>query len=83
MIKKLTLRELPRTDDDRALGTGPVWRWTVDGLPDGERADITESNGTWRILRMRAGTLENDPREFPTAEAAFAVLVEEYADRKW
>jgi hypothetical protein len=58
-------------------------RWTVDGLPPGERADITECNGTWRLLRVRNGMLDNDPREFPTAEAAFAVLVEEYADREW
>lgn len=83
MAHKLTLRELPRTDDAPALGAGPVWRWTVDGLPTGERADISESNGTWRILLVRAGTLENDAREFPTPEAAFAVLVEEYADRRW
>jgi hypothetical protein len=83
MPRKLTLCDLPRTDDAPALGVGPVHRWRVDGLPLGERADITECDGTWRILRMRAGTLENDPREFPAAEAAFAVLVEEYADRKW
>ena len=83
MAKKLTLREAPRTDDAPALGPGPAHRWRVDGLPHGELIDITECHGAWRIMRVRAGTLENDPREFPTAEAAFAVLVEEYADRKW
>jgi hypothetical protein len=82
MVRKLTVRELPRTDDARALGPGPVRRWTVDGLPEGERADITECNGTWRILRVRGGVLENDAREFPTAETAFAALVDEHAEKR-
>jgi hypothetical protein len=80
---KLTRREQPRTDDAPALGPGPIWRWTVDGLPSGERIDITECDGAWRILRVRRGNLEDDPRDYPTAEAAFAALVEEYADRQW
>jgi len=32
-------------------------------------------------MRARAGTLESDPRDFPTAEAAFAAVVEEHAVR--
>lgn len=81
MAGKLTIREVPRTDDGPPVGDGPVWRWTVDGLPAGERADIAESSGVWKILRLRGGVLENDRRDFPTPEAAFAALVEEYADR--
>jgi len=61
-----------------SLGTR---RRSDSGPPNGRRHG--ESGGTWRILRVRAGMPENDPREFPTPEAAFAVLVEEYADRKW
>ena len=80
-IGKLTLREAQRTDDGRPLNVAPVSRWAVDGLPNGERADIAEMGGTWRLLRVRNGALESDPREFPTAEAAFAVLVEEFAPR--
>ena len=30
MPKKLTIRELRRTDDDPVLGAGAVWRWTVE-----------------------------------------------------
>jgi hypothetical protein len=30
---------------------------------------------------VRGGLLENDARAFPTPEAAFAALVEEYAGR--
>jgi len=59
-------------------GRGQVRRWVVSGLPAGEPADITECAGVWCIQRVRQGMLENDPRGFPTPEAAFAALVEEY-----
>jgi hypothetical protein len=80
MAGTLTIHEAAPTDDGPALGAGPVLRWVVEGLPAGERADITESKGRWRIPRMRCGLLENDPRQFPSAEAGFAALVQEYAE---
>jgi hypothetical protein len=78
MTQKLTIRQAPRTDDGPCLGPGPVWRWIVDGLPDSEWADIAEFEGRWRILQVRDGMLEQDARDFATAEAAFTVLVEEH-----
>lgn len=82
MARKLTLRDVPRTDDAPPLGVGPVERWVVDGLPDGERAEIAEFNGRWRIMWLRASCLKDEFRDFPAAEPAFAVLVEEYAERR-
>ncbi len=81
MAGKLSVHAAPRTDDGPCVRDGCVGRWVVDGLPFGERVDILESGGRWRILRLRCDLLEVDAREFPSPEAAFAALIEEYSGR--
>ena len=61
------------------MGTGPVYRYRVGGLPQGEEADLALSSYEWRILRTRDRIQGKWTGSYGSADDALADLQREFA----
>ena len=72
---QLTKYEAGRISLGPVLGTGPVYRYRVAGLPPGEEADLACPDGrTWRILRVKDGVLGKWTGSYTSADEALGAL---------
>jgi len=70
----LTKRETGRSHTGPVIGTGPVIRYAVNGMPEGETADLADFGGRWRILRTQNGFQGEWTGDYGTADDALAAL---------
>jgi hypothetical protein len=75
----LTMHEVARFSHGPKFGTGPVFRYGVEGLPPGHQAFINNAGcpnrDDWRIHQWIKNGPENDGNEgYPSAAEALAVL---------
>ncbi len=61
------------------MGTGPVYRYRVGGLPRGEEADLADSGHAWGILRTRDRIQGKWTGSYASADDALADLQREFA----
>ena len=78
MKRTLTKIEGGRISRGPTYGTGPSYRYQVQGLPDGEEADIAEFNNFWKILKVKDGVQGEWAGVYATADEALAALQKEY-----
>jgi hypothetical protein len=75
----LTIRQVARFSKGRTFGTGPAFRYVVDGLPPGHQAFINNAGcpnrDDWRIRQWINDGAENVGNQgYPSAAEALAVL---------
>jgi len=82
MKTKLTTREAMRSRNGTEYGTGPIFRYRVDGMPQGQEAFIVNvHSGTPRAAKWRVKGVNADNRTYETAEEALAALQKQADER--
>ena len=78
----LTLHEFGRSRRGSDIGTGPISRYKVGGMPPGQEASIASTGNrrqdTWRIFRVKGGIDSGWSGDYKTAGDALAVLQNEF-----
>jgi len=78
MKRHLTKIDGGRISRGPVYGTGPSYRYEVQGLPDGEEADIAEFDKRWKILKVQNGVQGKWTGDYSTADEALAALQKEF-----
>jgi len=74
----LTLHEANRISKGAVFGTGPVYRYVVNGLPRGMEADVARRlDGTWGVLRVNDGVQGKWTGSYDSADEALETLQNE------
>ncbi len=82
MKTKLTIRKAMRSRNGTEYGTGPIFRYRVDGMPQGQTSFIVNvHSGTQRAAKWRIEGTSADNRTYETAEEALAGLQKQVDER--
>ena len=77
MKRTLTMIDGGRASKGAVYGTGPSYRYVVQGLPEGEEADIALFGRRWTILKTTNGVQGRWTGDYETADDALAALQED------